>query len=88
MEPGLQQAGSRGEPSPDPAMQVPPSSVASPWRSTGPWRTSSRSYFYLSIAALVCLVVAVAIILVLVVQKKVSKFLCFPFVFLFIIYVP
>ncbi|XP_055467520.1 tumor necrosis factor ligand superfamily member 8 [Psammomys obesus] len=70
MEPGLQQAGSRGEPSPDPAMHVPPSSVASPWRSTGPWRTASRSYFCLSTTAFVCLVVAVAIILVLVVQKK------------------
>ncbi|XP_028635854.1 tumor necrosis factor ligand superfamily member 8 [Grammomys surdaster] len=70
MEPGLQQAGNRGAPSHDPAMQVPPDLVASPWRSTRPWRSTSRSYFYLSITALVCLVVAVAIILVLVVQKK------------------
>ncbi|XP_017175603.1 tumor necrosis factor ligand superfamily member 8 isoform X1 [Mus musculus] len=70
MEPGLQQAGSCGAPSPDPAMQVQPGSVASPWRSTRPWRSTSRSYFYLSTTALVCLVVAVAIILVLVVQKK------------------
>ncbi|XP_021017204.1 tumor necrosis factor ligand superfamily member 8 [Mus caroli] len=70
MEPRLQQAGSCGAPSPDPAMQVQPGSVASPWRSTRPWRSTSRSYFYLSTTALVCLVVAVAIILVLVVQKK------------------
>ncbi|EDM10513.1 rCG55234 [Rattus norvegicus] len=68
MEPGLQQARSRGAPSPDPAMQVPPGSADSLWRSTRPWRT--RSYFYLSTIALVCLVVALAIILVLVVQKK------------------
>lgn len=73
MKPGLQQAGSCGAPFPDPAMQVPPGSVASPWRITRPWRSTSRSYFYLSTTALVCLVVAVAIILVLVVQKKVSK---------------
>lgn len=70
MEPGLQQAGNGGAPSPDPAMQVPPDSVTSPWRSTRPWRSTQRSYFYLSTAALLCLVVAVAIILVLVVQKK------------------
>ncbi|XP_021085784.1 tumor necrosis factor ligand superfamily member 8 isoform X2 [Mesocricetus auratus] len=70
MEPGLQQASSCGAPSPDPAMQIPPDSVASPWRSTRPWRSSSHSYFYLSTTALVCLVVAMAIILVLVVQKK------------------
>ncbi|XP_006979627.1 tumor necrosis factor ligand superfamily member 8 [Peromyscus maniculatus bairdii] len=70
MEPGLQQAGSRGAPSPDPAMQMPPDLVASPWRSMRPWRTTSHSYFYLSTVALVCLVVAMAIILVLVVQKK------------------
>ncbi|XP_052032600.1 tumor necrosis factor ligand superfamily member 8 [Apodemus sylvaticus] len=69
MEPGLQQAGNCGAPSPDPAMQVPPDSLTSPWRSTRPWRSTQRSYFYLSTTALLCLV-AVAIILVLVVQKK------------------
>ncbi|ERE84527.1 tumor necrosis factor ligand superfamily member 8 [Cricetulus griseus] len=70
MEPGLQQTSSHGAPFPDPDMQIPPDSVASPWRSTRPWRTTSHSYFYLSTTALVCLVVAMAIILVLVVQKK------------------
>lgn len=85
MEPGLQQAGSRGAPSPDTAMQVPPDLVASPWRSTRPWRSTSRSYFYLSITTLVCLVVAVAIILVLVIQKKVSKGFFSAFLFSFII---
>lgn len=70
MEPGLQQAGSCGALSPAPAMQMPPDSVASAWRSTRSWRTTSHSYFYLSTVALVCLVVAMAIILVLVVHKK------------------
>ncbi|XP_075802021.1 tumor necrosis factor ligand superfamily member 8 isoform X2 [Microtus pennsylvanicus] len=70
MEPGLQQAGSCGALSPAPAMQMPPDSVASAWRSTRSWRTTSHSYFYLSTVALVGLVVAMAIILVLVVQKK------------------
>ncbi|KAL1776323.1 tumor necrosis factor ligand superfamily member 8 [Sigmodon hispidus] len=70
MEPRLQQTGSRGAPSPDPAMQMSPDLVASPWRSTRPWRTTSHNYFYLSTITLVCLVVVMAIILVLVVQKK------------------
>lgn len=73
MEPGLQQTGSCGALSPAPDMQMPLDSVASAWRSTRSWRTTSHSYFYLSTVALVCLVVAMAIILVLVVQQKVSK---------------
>lgn len=87
MEPGLQQTGSCGALSPAPAMQMPPDSVASAWRSTRSWRTTSHRYFYLSTVALVCLVVAMAIILVLVVQKKVSK-LVFASLSLFIICAP
>ncbi|XP_008831709.1 tumor necrosis factor ligand superfamily member 8 [Nannospalax galili] len=63
MELGLPRAGSRGAPYPDSAMQESPDSVDNSWRST------SRGYFYLCTATLVCLVVAVATILVLAVQK-------------------
>ncbi|KAM4877117.1 tumor necrosis factor ligand superfamily member 8 [Thomomys bottae] len=64
MEPGLQPAPSRRTPSSEPAMQVSPGSVA------GHWGTASRSYFYLTTAVLVlCLVVTLATIMVLVVQR-------------------
>ncbi|KAM6182124.1 tumor necrosis factor ligand superfamily member 8 [Erethizon dorsatum] len=64
MDPGLQHARSPGTPCPDPAMHVPPSSVASHLGGT------SRSYFYFTTATLaLCLVVAVATIMVLVVQR-------------------
>nr|XP_004662794.1 tumor necrosis factor ligand superfamily member 8 [Jaculus jaculus] len=61
MEPRLQRAGSCEAP-PEPAMQVPAGPVAGPRGSTSRW------YFYLSIAMLVGLV-AVTTILVLMVQK-------------------
>lgn len=65
MGPGLQRALHRVAPSQDTAMHEPAGSVASHWG------TTSRSYFYFTTATLaVCLVFAVATIMVLVVQKS------------------
>ncbi|KAM5299223.1 tumor necrosis factor ligand superfamily member 8 [Ctenodactylus gundi] len=65
MDPGLQQARSPGALCPDPAMPVPPDSVA------GSLGTPSRSYFCFTTATLaLCLVFTVATIMVLVVQRK------------------
>ncbi|XP_004849549.3 LOW QUALITY PROTEIN: tumor necrosis factor ligand superfamily member 8 [Heterocephalus glaber] len=65
MDPGLQtHARSPGAPCPDPAMHVPPGSVASHLGGT------SRRCFYFTIATLaLCLVFTVATIMVLVVQR-------------------
>lgn len=64
MEPGLQQAFNRMAPAQDTAMHVPAGSVASHLG------TTSRSYIYFTMATLaLCLVFAVATIMVLVVQK-------------------
>ncbi|XP_004638594.1 tumor necrosis factor ligand superfamily member 8 [Octodon degus] len=64
MDPGLQHARSPGTPCPDPAMHVPPGSVASHLGGT------SRSYFCFTTATLaLCLVFTVATIMVLVVQR-------------------
>ncbi|KAL2781976.1 tumor necrosis factor ligand superfamily member 8 isoform 2, partial [Daubentonia madagascariensis] len=62
---GLRQALSRGAPPRDTAMHVPAGSVA------GHPGTASRSYFYFTTATLaLCLVFAVATVMVLIVQKK------------------
>ncbi|KAF6328287.1 TNF superfamily member 8 [Rhinolophus ferrumequinum] len=64
MDPGLQQAFNRVAPAQDTAMHVPAGSV------TNHLGTTSRSYFYFTMATLaLCLVFAVATIMVLVVQK-------------------
>lgn len=79
MDPGLQQTPNRVAPSQD-AMHVPAGSVASHLG------TTSRSYFCFTTATLaLCLIFAVATIMVLVVQKTVSGclFLAFPFWFIF-----
>lgn len=76
MDPRLQQALNRVAPSQDTAMHVPEGSVASHLG------TTSRGYFYFTTTVLaLCLVFAVATIMVLVVQKKVSGFLFIPFPF-------
>lgn len=78
MDRGLQQALSRVAPSQDTAMHVPAGSVA------GHLGTTGRGYFYFTTTALaLCLVFAVATIMMLVVQKTVSALLlAFPFRFL------
>lgn len=64
MDPGLQQALNSVAPSQDTAMHVPAGSVASHLG------TTSRSYFYFITATLaLCLIFAVATIMVLVVQR-------------------
>lgn len=64
MDPGLQRALNPLAPSQDTAMHVPAGSVTSPWGTTG------RGYFCFTTASLaLCLVFAVATIMVLVVQK-------------------
>lgn len=64
MDPGLQRTLNPLAPSQDTAMHVPAGSVTSPWGTTG------RGYFCFTTASLaLCLVFAVATIMVLVVQK-------------------
>lgn len=74
MDPRLQQALNQVAPAQDAAMHVPAGSVASHLG------TTSRSYFYFTTVTLaLCLVFAVATIMVLVVQKTVSGLLFFAF---------
>ena len=80
MDPGPQRALNPLAPSQDTAMHVPAGSVTSHWGTTG------RGYFCFTTASLaLCLVFAVATIMVLVVQKTVSGllFFAFPFWFMF-----
>lgn len=79
MDPGLQQALNRVAPSQDAVMHVPGGSVASHLG------TTRRNYYFTTATLALCLVFAVATIMVLVVQKTVSGllFLASPFLFMF-----